>query len=100
MINPVSTIRPPAPISIEDLAGASSRSSSAGFEDALKEAFRGVDALQKNAQASTEGLLRGESEDLHKIALDHQRASLSFDLFLQMRNKAVTAYQEIMRMQV
>ncbi|MBA3974756.1 MAG: flagellar hook-basal body complex protein FliE [Candidatus Solibacter sp.] len=100
MTNPISAIRPPAPIAADNLAGAPPRSSGAGFEDALKEAFRGVDALQKNAQSSMEGLLRGESEDLHKIALDHQRAALAFDLFLQMRNKAVTAYQEIMRMQV
>jgi flagellar hook-basal body complex protein FliE len=100
MINPISTIRPPAAILVPDLVGSSPKAAGASFEDALKEAFRGVDALQKTANASTESLLRGESEDLHKVALDHQRASLSFDLFLQMRNKAVTAYQEIMRMQV
>lgn len=100
MINLISAIRPPVPVSIDNLSGASPASSSAGFEDALKEAFRGVDALQKNAHASAEGLLRGDGEDLHKIALDHQRAALAFDLFLQVRNKAVTAYQEIMRMQV
>ena len=100
MINPISTIRPPVAVTVDPLPGASARPSGAGFEDALKEAFRGVDAMQKSAQSSMESLLRGESEDLHKIALDHQRASLSFDLFLQVRNKAVTAYQEIMRMQV
>lgn len=100
MINPVSPIRPPASVSIDNLPGASPRTSGVGFEDALKEAFKGVDAMQKNAHASMESLLRGETEDLHKIALDHQRSALAFDLFLQVRNKAVTAYQEIMRMQV
>jgi len=74
--------------------------SGAAFQDVLREAFHTVDQLQKTAHASTESLLRGESEDLHKVALDQQRASLSFDLFLQVRNKAVSAYQEIMRMQV
>ena len=39
-------------------------------------------------------------EDLHKVALDQQRAGIAFDLFLQVRNKMVSAYQEVMRMQV
>ncbi len=81
-------------------SGAAQPASGAAFQDVLKDAFQSVDRLQKAAHASTESLLRGESEDLHKVALDQQRASLSFDLFLQVRNKAVAAYQEIMRMQV
>jgi len=70
------------------------------FKTVLRDAFENVDRLQNTAHGSTESLLRGESEDLHTVALDQQRAALSFDLFLQVRNKAVTAYQEIMRMQV
>jgi flagellar hook-basal body complex protein FliE len=101
MTNPISAIRPPVLAALAPSAvSPAGKSSGAGFEDVLKEAFQGVDRLQKDAHASTESLLRGETEDLHKVALDQQRASLSFDLFLQVRNKAVTAYQEIMRMQV
>ena len=44
--------------------------------------------------------LSGEGEDLHTTILATQQAELSFDLFLQMRNKVVSAYQEIMRMQM
>ncbi len=44
--------------------------------------------------------LRGESEEVHKVALDAQRAELSLEMFLQMRNKVVQAYQEIMRTQL
>ena len=96
----ISSIRLPELASIATPGGSASPASGAAFQDALKQAFQSVDQLQKNAHASTESLLRGESEDLHKVALDQQRASLAFDLFLQVRNKAVTAYQEIMRMQV
>lgn len=100
MTTAISPIRIPDLAAINPAGGSGSKPSGAAFQDALKDAFQGVDKLQKNAHASTESLLRGESEDLHKVALDQQRASLAFDLFLQVRNKAVTAYQEIMRMQV
>ncbi len=96
----ISSIRLPDLAAVAPAGVAGPKPSGAAFQDALKDAFQGVDKLQKYAHASTESLLRGESEDLHKVALDQQRASLAFDLFLQVRNKAVTAYQEIMRMQV
>ena len=44
--------------------------------------------------------LTGGNEELHSVALAAQRASLEFELFLQVRNKVTSAYQEIMRMQV
>ena len=46
------------------------------------------------------GFLLGENEELHKVAAATQQAELSFDLFLQVKNKVVQAYQEIMRMQL
>jgi len=47
-----------------------------------------------------EQFLSGEGGELHSTILATQKAELSFDLFLQMRNKVVSAYQEIMRMQM
>jgi flagellar hook-basal body complex protein FliE len=44
--------------------------------------------------------LSGEGEELHKVALASQQADLSFQLFMQVRNKVVTAYTQVMQMQV
>jgi flagellar hook-basal body complex protein FliE len=44
--------------------------------------------------------LSGEGEELHKVALATQQADLSFQLFMQVRNKVVTAYNQVMQMQV
>jgi flagellar hook-basal body complex protein FliE len=89
------------PIQAPELPGAAARSSPAGeFAQAMSNALGAVDALQKESHAGIARLLSGEVEDLHKAALEHQRAALAFDLLLQVRNKAVQAYQEIMRMQV
>jgi len=47
-----------------------------------------------------ERFLSGEGEDLHSTILASQRADLEFQMFMQVRNKIVSAYQEIMKMQV
>ena len=59
-----------------------------------------MENFQAQAGQSVERFLSGESEELHATALAVQRAELSFELFLQTRNKIVQAYQEIMRMQM
>src|SRR5258708_30275390 len=70
------------------------------FRDVLSSAIQSVEGLGRNASSSVERFLSGEGEELHTTLLATQRAELSFDLFLQMRNKVVSAYQEIMRMQM
>src|SRR4051794_31433424 len=70
----------------------------AAFQDVLSSAIRNVEAIGQNASQSVERFLSGEGEELHSTILATQRAELSFDMFLQMRNKVVNAYQEIMRM--
>ncbi|MCL4851471.1 MAG: flagellar hook-basal body complex protein FliE, partial [Bryobacteraceae bacterium] len=42
----------------------------------------------------------GEAEEVHQAVLATQQAELAFEMFLQVRNKVVQAYQEVMRMQV
>jgi len=70
------------------------------FQDVLSSAIRKVEAIGQNASLSVERFLAGEGEELHTTILATQQAELSFDLFLQARNKVVGAYQEIMRMQM
>lgn len=101
-MGPITGIRPPNPVEIIREPGPVSRPAGAGqeFASAIRQAMNSVDGLQKDAQASVNRMLSGEVEDLHKVAIEHQRATLAFDLLLQVRNKAVQAYQEVMRMQV
>jgi flagellar hook-basal body complex protein FliE len=100
MSAPISPIRmitvPPAPP--VDPAGQSA--SAGGFHSMLQNMIGGVEQSQTQAQQSVDNFLSGGNEELHSVALATQRASLEFDLFLQVRNKAVAAYQQIMQMQV
>ena len=70
------------------------------FQEAFAGAIQQVESLGQQASASVERFLSGESEELHNAVLSTTRAELSFDMFLQMRNKVVNAYQEIMKMQM
>ena len=71
-----------------------------GFQDVLSSAIQRVEAIGQNASLTVERFLAGEGEELHTTILATQQAELSFELFLQARNKVVGAYQEIMRMQM
>ena len=62
--------------------------------------MQSVEAFGQNASASVERFLSGQGEELHHTVMATQQAELAFELFLQARNKVVSAYQEIMRMQM
>lgn len=92
---------PSTPIRAPEIPGASRAPGAAGaFSSAVSAALETVDAGQKTAEAEVRRFLNGEGVDIHQVALAQQQAQLSFELFLQMRNKVVQAYQEIMRMQI
>jgi flagellar hook-basal body complex protein FliE len=70
------------------------------FQNMLEGMIGRVAQTQTQATQAVQNFLNGGDEELHSVALAAQRADLQFNLFLQVRNKAVSAYQEIMRMQV
>lgn len=70
------------------------------FHNLLQSSISAVEQKQADAEVSVNKFLTGETEDLHTAAIAGQRAELSLELFLQVRNKVVQAYQEVMRMQM
>ena len=70
------------------------------FSDLLKESIEQVNAAQIQSDLVTEKLIRGENVDLHTVMITSQKSSIMLQTTLEIRNKAVEAYQEIMRMQV
>ena len=71
-----------------------------GFADAMRGAVNQVNALQTQATASSEGFELGTTTDIASVMLDRQRASLGFEATLQVRNKLLSAYRDIMNMPV
>jgi flagellar hook-basal body complex protein FliE len=71
-----------------------------GFGEILKDAISTVNELQKQSDQEIQKLMTGESQDLHTTVIAMQKADLSFQMMMQVRNKIVQAYQEIIRMQM
>ncbi len=71
-----------------------------GFGSTIKNAIESIDKTQKSADQEIAKAITGESPDLHKTIIALQTADLKFQLGLQVRNKLIGAYEEIMRMQV
>ena len=71
-----------------------------GFGDLLGKMVSQVSELQNNADQSIQSLATGQSKGLHEVMLSVEKASISFQMLTQVRNKAVEAYQEVMRMAV
>ena len=70
------------------------------FADILTESFKTVEATDAADKASALQLLAGETDDMAGLLLDATKAEISLNLALQIRNKVIDAYNEIMRMSV
>lgn len=71
-----------------------------GFAGALKEAITSVNALQDKSGAITAAYERGETTDIAAVMLSREQASVGFQATLQVRNKLLAAYKDIMSMPV
>ncbi len=71
-----------------------------GFSDAVKQLFNQVNATQQKSRALTDAYERGEDVPLTDVVLGMQKSSLSFEATLQVRNKVLKAYEDIMNMPV
>jgi flagellar hook-basal body complex protein FliE len=87
----------PAPAAPSPDPSASSGSTS--FSKLLTEAVQQVNDVEKGSQGELQKFLSNES-DLHSVMIALEKADLSFQVMMQVRNKIVSAYQEIMKSQV
>jgi flagellar hook-basal body complex protein FliE len=71
-----------------------------GFGRMLDGLVATVDAKQQEARALTQQVLLGDSNQLHQSVIAMQEAGVSFSLMVEVRNKLIESYQELMRMQV
>lgn len=70
------------------------------FSEYLNKALNEVNDLQQQAASSAERLAMGDESYLHNTMIAYEKASLALELTIEIRNKIVEAYQEIMRIQM
>lgn len=72
----------------------------ASFQDVFSEALKNTMETEKAEEQSMLSLLAGEDTDIHTSMIETQKAELALELTLQIRNKIIDSYKEIMQMQV
>lgn len=90
------TLTPKAPSKGEVTPG----EAHASFANELKQSIDGLNKAQLESNQMTKALARGEADDLHNVMITAQKASITMQTTIEVRNKVVEAYKEIMRMQV
>ncbi|HUI63235.1 MAG TPA: flagellar hook-basal body complex protein FliE [Bacteroidota bacterium] len=73
---------------------------STSFSQTLANAVADVNSLQSEAGKAVDRMVSGDAVDLHDVMVAVEKAKTSFELLMEIRNKTISAYQEIMRMQV
>jgi flagellar hook-basal body complex protein FliE len=96
LVAPISSaIRPIEPIAPPRVGG-----TSGNFADTLKNAIAEVDRTQKAAESAAQDFAAGRTTDVAGTMIAVERATVTFQLMLQIRNRLLEAYQEIQRIQV
>lgn len=91
----------PAGTEIESLLGeVTSSSNTQGFASFLQAEMGHINHQINEAELQVQRLAVGEADNLHQVMTSLEKAKLGFELGLQVRNKLLEGYQEIMRMQV
>ena len=70
------------------------------FKDTLNDALNSVNELQKVADTKMQRLATGEEKNIAEVMIAAEKADIALKLMVQVRNKMIDAYQEIMKMQV
>ena len=70
------------------------------FANMLKSSVENLNNVQQASDIKTEALITGEINDLHDVMITAQKASVTLETTVQVQQKAIDAYNEIMRMQV
>ena len=95
-MEPAREIRPVGPSGAEQVG----KPDSPSFSEMLKESIEEVNDLKIEADKAIENLAAGKSGDIQGTIIALDKADVSFKLMMEVRNKIVSAYQEVMRTQV
>ncbi len=81
------------------LTGKKDQSGEVSFKDVITDFIKDVDKMQKASDKAVKDYASGEITDIHEVMVAAEEANLSFQLMMEVRNKLVESYREIMRMQ-
>ena len=75
-------------------------SGGASFKDTLKSFMSDVNDIQQKADVSIQKMVSGEINDVHQVMSSVEEANTAFNMMMEIRNKVLDAYQEVMRIRI
>lgn len=94
LLNPTSTVNPNS----LSVGGADPNALTPSFGQTLSSAFDKVNDMQNHAGALSKAFALGQTSDIHGVMIAGEQATIALQLTTQIRNKAIDAYQEVMKM--
>lgn len=82
------------------LKAAKDNTEAVNFKDLLMDALENVNSLETESAKMTEDFIAGRTDNIHQVMIAGEKASIALQFVMEVRNKVLEAYQEIMRMQV
>ena len=89
--------------SIDSIGGVGDTPKSNGlnsFKKILEKAVEDTDSLQLESKSMTEDFITGKTDNIHQVMIAGEKADIALQFTMQIRNKIMDAYNEIMRMQI
>ncbi len=83
-----------------DKTSPTERVTAPGFAQMFENFIKGVDQKKKISKNATQDLILGRSDNIHEAVVKSQEAGVAFNLMIEVRNKLVESYKELMRMRV
>ncbi|MEX2601691.1 MAG: flagellar hook-basal body complex protein FliE [Balneolaceae bacterium] len=105
MTDPIELRSLQRPVDFESLSGrrevaTPQREGGESFSELVSRAVNGVDETMKESEQTTQDFVAGKTENVHDVMISMQRAQMSFQMMVEVRNKVIDTYHEISRMQI
>lgn len=97
-INPIGPIREQEKVHKQQ--GVKPREGGPSFKDTMQNFLKDVNSMQAKAGESIEKMAAGEITDVHQVMSTVQEANVAFNMMMEIRNKVMDAYQEVMRIRL
>lgn len=97
-LNKIPGLAAPRPAELDPKTLSPKKPEGPGFDDVLKGFLKDVNHMQNFADQSIQKMVAGEVKDVHQVMLAAGEAKVAFNLMLEIRNKTMEAYNELLRM--
>ena len=97
-LNRIQGLVPSSSTGVDPQVASPSKTDAPKFDDMLKGFMKDVNQMQNTADQSIQKMVSGEIKDVHQVMLAVEEAKVAFNLMLEIRNKTMDAYNELIRM--